>query len=442
MAFDPRALGAQVGRAARPLFSPAPTPNQPHAAPPPATVSPPATVAPPLAPVETPEERRKRTGVDPGGAQTGPYVSGQVDPRTAPSASAMAAMGVGGAPAAPPPNSGFTGAGMSGSGQPWRVDPDPSGTAARNAAAANAVNALGIVQFPGAPATSTTRSGLTTGDPNATSTTRSAVTNNTGTTPGFSPLPGPVQSGLNQVPIIGPALNNLTTTSAIDLGPTKAAQAAAFGAADALNQERFDYRPGDAASRDSVALDKAAQDEIRARQLTAFGGLRDAATGAVPSAAELQLREQAARNSAAALGAARALGGRSAGGAARAGTLALGDIQARTNVDAATQRAAEQERARALEVQALTGARGQDIDVAGADATLRDRAIGQNLDSQLRQNELADRHRLELLNQRLRALGIGTDAATGGLRAAAENAAAENRAKGGILGGITSRLGL
>ena len=90
--------------------------------------------------------------------------------------------------------------------------------------------------------------------------------------------------------------------------------------------------------------------------------------GAVPRAAELQLRQQSAKNQAANLGAARALGGRSAGGVARAATLANAGANAETNLDAAQTRAQEQAAARQQQIQALSGV------AAGQDASERQRA--------------------------------------------------------------------
>jgi hypothetical protein len=437
--FDPRAIGATVGAAGRRAINPAAfgiaTPSRGSAT---------TTQVAPVQPVvETEEQRRARTGVDPGGQG---YVSGQV----APSGQAMAALG---APAGAPVGwrdggSGFRNADIMGpngvnSDGDWR-----NGVPTRDAAGNPAQ--LPIPQpLPGGELTTTRSSALTTGAPppgafpgEQLTTTRGALTSNTGTTPGFSPIPGPVQNVVGNVPIVGPLVNGLTTSAAADLGPALGAQRAAFGLSDDLSQERFDYRPGAAASREAVELEKARQDEIRARQIAALGGLSAAAAGTVPSAAELQLREQAGRSVAATLGQARALGGRSAGGAARAGTLAASDILARTNADAAQLRAAEQERARALEIQALTGVRSADVDVAGADATLRDRAFGQNLDAQLRQNELADKHRLALLEAQLAALGHGTAAGVGAVRGATENAASENRLKSGIIDTAGAAFGL
>jgi hypothetical protein len=370
------------------------TPSQP---------SPAALGIPPVAPppTETPEQRAARTGVNVGG---GGAVSGQVAPGQGTSALAAlnGAAATGPSPAFSPPGStpapGWAGA--SPTGQGWR--------ARGFGDTAQMSSALGA----GAPA-------------NGTATQTSAITSgNTGTTPGYSPVPAPVQGAINQIPVIGPAINSLTTSSAVDLTPGLAAQRAAFGISDDLDQERFDYRPGDAPS---MNIDS----DIRQGQKVALGGLRDAATGAVPSAAELQMRREAGRNVAATLGQARALGARSAGGAARAGTLASADILARSSMDGAQLRATEQANARNAEIAALSGVRGQDTDISGA-----------NLRSQLETNQLAEAHRMKLLEARLQALGIGSSTIASILGAAKSNADSENKMKGGIIGGIAGKLGL
>jgi len=143
------------------------------------------------------------------------------------------------------------------------------------------------------------------------------------------------------------------------------------------------------------------------------------------------MRREAGRNVAATLGQARALGGRSAGGAARAGTLASADILSRNTLEGSQLRAAEQERARAQEIAALQGVRGQDTDITGA-----------NLRAQLDTNQLAEAHRKALIEARLQALGIGTGAANAAVSGAAKNAEGENAFLGGVLGTLGSAFGV
>jgi hypothetical protein len=215
-----------------------------------------------------------------------------------------------------------------------------------------------------------------------------------------------------------------------------------MGLSGNLNQERYNYRPGEAPAQDVVSLDTQQADQTRGRQQTALDALTAAANGTVPSAAEIQLREAAARNNAANFGAARALGGRSAGGAARAATVANAEANNETNVAAAAGRAAEQANARQALISALGGVRGQDIDTAQSNANLRQQAYGNNLTSQTTANAQADEWRKALLAAQLQALGIGTNAAGQTVNAAAKNTEAINKSKGGILDMIGSAVGI
>ena len=389
-------------------------------------------------PDETEEQRRARTGIDRGG--TG-YVSGQVAPGT------QGGAAPGTVPTGTPPP-----AGSSFRSTPAPVNPASAvGVGVAPAGPPNAAAALGIgnVPQPGG-GTTTVRSGLTapnaapggggggggTSVPGGTGSTTS-----TGTQNGYSPL-GPLAGPVNSIPVFGPIVTGLTSTSEANLSPTIAAQNAAMGLGANLDLERYNYRPGEAPAQDRVALDLAQANETRARQQAALDALTAASEGRVPSAAEIQMREEAGRNTAAVLGQARALGGRSAGGAARAGTLASGDLLARNAVAGNALRATEQANARNALIQALGGVRGQDIDTSQANANLGQAANANNLTAQVQTNEQAEKHRLALLDAQLKALGIGTTAAGDTVGASAKNAEAENKTKGGVVSGIASALGL
>jgi len=240
---------------------------------------------------------------------------------------------------------------------------------------------------------------------------------------------------------VDPGSNLLRPTMA-DLGPTQQAQAAAFGAAGNFDQERFDYRPGSAPAQDRVQLDTTKADELRQRQFGSLDDLAAAARGEVASPAEIQLRQQAARNNAATFGAARALGGRSAGGAGRAATLASTDANIRTNADAGLMRATEQANARNALISALSGVRGQDIDISQANANLGQAANANNLQSQTQANALAEQHRQALIEAQLQAMGIGTNAASATVGASKANAEADNKLKGNIVGAIGQAFGM
>ncbi len=372
------------------------------------------------------DQRQKQTGVNTG---QGGYVSGQVAPAgntTAPTTGVPR----GAAPVAT---------------QPQYTAPAMSAPAPVTSVTNPAVDSDGTVVGNSSPAPAdditTKQSALTAPG----STTVSA----SGTGSGKSPVP--VGSSISPTVYLGnkisPGLGDkydiggrLLTPSAADLSPTIAAQNAAFDTAGGINQERYDYRPGEAASQERVALDTANADQVRKMQLASLGGLNDAANGRVPSVAELQLRSQAAKNAAANLGAARALGGRSVGGVAHQATIANAGSALDTNVAAAALRAQEIAQARNQEVQAQQGVRGQDVTTAEANANLAQAANKNNLDSQNEQNKLADQHRLALLDAQLKAMGIGTTAAGDTVSAAAKNAASENESKQGVLKAGSSLL--
>lgn len=366
----------------------------------------------------TPEQiaaRQPQTGVSPGG--TG-YVSGQAQPV----GQALAALGT---PRSTAPTGGQVANTVG-------TAIDAAGAGYQPGQTTNAVNsAIGA-----AGGTTTVQSGLGLSSPAASG---QPGTSNTNTGTYTDPaLATTGNSGLDRVLDPGGIFTGAVKT---DTGPAVASQRAAFGLSDNLDAERYNYRPGAAAAQDRVQLDTTLADQTRLGQTDALGRLRDAATGNVPSAAELMMRREAGKNVAATLGQARALGARSAGGAARAGTLASADILARNTADSAVLRAGEQERARAAEIAALGGVRGQDQDQAAKNAGLAQEANANNLRSQLEQNELAEKHRLTLLDEQLKALGIGAGAAGSILNAGAANAAAENKKNAGILDTVGNAFG-
>jgi hypothetical protein len=404
--------------------------------------------------------RQAETGVNVG---TTGYQSGQV----APSGQAMGTLAAFSAPPADPTQAP---AGTRRTGPSPTAAPAPRPTAAPQPTGPTPTDQL----FGGGDTVTTTSSALTAGaQPGAppvqtgsriggpatagstTTRTGAITTGPTGTTRGDTPVPtgeqaSPTVRVLNEIsPGLGDSLDpgsklidKYGRPYQADLTPALATQAAGFGLSDDLSRERFDYRPGAAASQGVVQTDRTQTDETRARQMAALDALTAAANGTVPSAAELQLRQEAGRNVAATLGQARALGGRSAGGAARAGTLASADILARTNAEGAQLRAAEQDRNRQAQMQAALGIRGQDADAATRDAQLRQEAYSNNLRAQLEQNELAERHRQNLLAAQLQALGIGGQAAGAAVQGSGANADRQNKFNSGIYGMLGQAVGM
>lgn len=355
----------------------------------------------------SPEEAAKRqqqTGVNPGG--TG-YVSGQANPATN---NAMSALG-----------GGFL---------PSRTTASAPTAAPATAPTGTAPGAGGVFAVAPTPVSTPPPVSRGFGPSAAPVTTQTGALSSTGTTEG----PRAISTGNATADKILDPGNIFGGATQVDLAPAQAAQRAGYNLSDQFGNERYNYRPGEAPSQDRVQLDTANSDQIRARQLGSLDALTAAANGTVPSAAEIQLEQQAAKNNAANLGAARALGGRSAGGAARNATVANAEANNATNVAAAAQRAVEQANARNALSGALTGVRGQDVDVSQANANLGQAANANNLQAQTQTNQLAEQHRQNLINAQLSALNIGTTGGTAGLTAAAKNADAANKQKAGILG--------
>lgn len=397
------------------------------------------------------DQREKRTGIDPGG---GGYVSGQPMPEgTTPTPTTGVARGA----YVPPPGTptptnlppqttsgGYQGGGTTASG----TSTAPVSVGGYSGGGAPAPGSTSDTTTIQSGLTSTSGPGLPTGGPTvfggnsrlpALTSGGSGPTNGTTKgTPGY-PVGGSASPTVNILNRLSPGLGDqldigsgLLTPHVADVSPLTDATNSATTLGGNLENERYNYRPGAAPTQDRVELDKTNEDQIRQRQLAALGGLNDAANGRVPSAAEIQMRREAAKNTAATLGQARALGGRSAGGVARAGTLASADMLSQNNVAGAQLRASEQERARAAEIAALGGVRGQDTDISQADANLHQMANQNNLTAQTQQNQLAEQHRQALLDAQLKALGLQVDAAGNVVRAGEKNADAENKFTSGV----------
>lgn len=382
------------------------------------------------------ERRRALTGVDPGGQGA---VSGQVAPGTV----AGGAPGTTGVPGVADPNRPNP-ANQNGSTGGWRGGSRYGTLTAPQASAALGQGVAAVAPLFGETRTGALTAGAPPTAPGATPPPALApgTTTTRGTVPGYNPLGPTVSTAVGAVPIVGDIANGLLTTSRTDTGPGVAAQNAAFGLGGNLDQERYNFKPGDAAYQERVALEKAQQDEIRQRQLRSLDALEGAANGGVMSAADIQMKREGARSAARNLGAARALGGRSAGGVARAATLANAESALDLNSRLAEQRAQETAQARSLLTAAQSGVRGQDVDVAGRDASLAQAANENNLNSQIHTDDRAQDWRKTLLDNQLKAYGIGTSAANSIVDANQATAAAENKAKGGYLTTIGNALGL
>jgi len=158
-------------------------------------------------------------------------------------------------------------------------------------------------------------------------------------------------------------------------------------------------------------------DAARRLQFQNLTGLQDAATGNVPSAAEIQGRNMAARAGAQQFGLAAALqGGHSPGSVLRRAQMGAQDVAAKAREDAGALRAQEQATARQQLTGALAGIRGNEQDLSTAQAQLNQQ----------------DRH--DLLMAQLQAQGYSLDAAKAIADAQAKDEAAKLQFAGGIVG--------
>jgi hypothetical protein len=205
--------------------------------------------------------------------------------------------------------------------------------------------------------------------------------------------------------------NPLTWGNTGSTAPLTAEQAAADQAAKVLAGQRADLGAA------PFAISTGNADADRATQLQTIKQLQAAATGAVPSAAELQLKQQAANNNASAFGAAAALKGRTPGASFTTATRQNAANQLDTNAQGAALRANEMAGART----ALAG--------AGATQEQQDQQAAQTA------AELKTNYATSLLGGELTSQGQGVTAAGGVTNANVGNAQTQNAFMGGIIGG-------
>lgn len=170
-------------------------------------------------------------------------------------------------------------------------------------------------------------------------------------------------------------------------------------------------------------VDNTQSQQTRTQQQDALDALKAAANGTVPSAAELQMRQQASRNAAQQYALAATLQGRSPGGALRQASIGDAMVQGQTNADAGTLRATEQANARNAYTTALGGVRGQDQQTELANLNAKLTAMGYDVQT-----------KNAILAAQLQAQGY--DVSTANAIIAAQTAAADsaNKFKGGVIG--------
>jgi hypothetical protein len=217
----------------------------------------------------------------------------------------------------------------------------------------------------------------------------------------------------------------------------------AFRTQDALTGriQGLEQNPTVAPQSDLVQLDQTNIDPLRQRQTTSLDLLQDAATGRVPSAAEILGRDQANRAAAQAYGAAAALqGGNSSGGTLRQALDAQQQIQGDANTQLMAARAKEMSDARAQLVQGAAAARGQESADATTGANLAQNRNLANTQAAVTTHGQDVSQMGDLVSGQNTALATGAGAEKAKVDADTANAASANALKGAEIGGAASAI--
>ena len=204
--------------------------------------------------------------------------------------------------------------------------------------------------------------------------------------------------------------------SATNTGSTQASQAAGT---NAIGLQHTFMNLGSAFGNTNMPTSNADLATNNTNQNANIGMLQKYAAGQMPSAAELQLRNQEATNAANAYGTAAAVGSRTPGAAMDAAMRAAQQSQTATNQQAAVQRAQEQAQAQGQLAAALNAQ-------ANTQAALR----GQNLN-----------YMQGMYGNALGASGQNVTAAGQQTTANLQNAQMQNQFLGGLTGGAASAFG-
>ena len=134
--------------------------------------------------------------------------------------------------------------------------------------------------------------------------------------------------------------------------------------------------------RNATTLDKTDQNQSATQQQQAIVGLQQAATGAAPSAAENQIRQQGQIDAARQIALAKAIGAHSAGGGAYRAAVAGANTAGNAAINAAATRANEMATAQSQLADALAASRGQDINAYKNDVDERNTLLAAQLAQQ------------------------------------------------------------
>jgi hypothetical protein len=173
----------------------------------------------------------------------------------------------------------------------------------------------------------------------------------------------PLKHAVGGIPVVGPvaesaldAVGDLLDPSVSSVDTTRAAEDR-----DRANRLAEEIAATRRAAGGDIAADRAAQNQTRAQQDQSVADLQAAARGEVPSAAEMQLKQQASTDAARQYAMAAALGGGvSAGGALRQASMGAAQVNGAANTAAAITRATEQANARTALSNAIQQKRQQD----------------------------------------------------------------------------------
>lgn len=240
---------------------------------------------------------------------------------------------------------------------------------------------------------------------------------------------------------VADGLEDLVTPATADSSGLDAIRDRAFRTQDALTGrlQTLEATPTKAPQSDLVQLDQTNIDPLRQRQTTSLDLLTDAATGRVPSAAEILGREQANRAAAQAYGNAAALqGGNSSGGTLRQALDAQTQIQGDANTQLLAARAKEMSDARAQLVQGIGAARGQESADATTNANLDQNKNLANTQAAVTTHGQDVSEKGDLVSGQNTALGTGMQAEKAKVDADAAIAASKNAYKGAMVNGLAS----
>lgn len=257
-------------------------------------------------------------------------------------------------------------------------------------------------------------------------------------------IEGAAGAGLDAAGNLVQGIGSALAPATADPSGLSAVRDRAFNTQDALTGriQRLEQNPTVAPQSDLVQLDQTNIDPLRARQTGALDLLTDAATGRVPSAAEILGREQANRAAAQAYGTAAALqGGQSSGGTLRQALDAQTQLQGDANTQLMAARAKEMEAARGQLVQGIGAARGQESADTTTNANLAQNRNLANTQAAITTHGQDVSQQGDLISGQNAALATGAAAEKAKVDAETANAASANALKGAEIGGAAGVIG-